>query len=151
MRVFGLGKKKMQQDTIALTCSLLEPIYTKHFGRSQPPNLARVIVEQSFKWEVPAFQGRAVGGRLSAPSHAAEALTAAYTFLDLPEEAQAACAEALCNLVRHALAPANEPSLSDYDHHYLTHLSRTLAGDRRWREMVSLVPGGQAKAIFTPA
>lgn len=149
--MFGLGKRRVQQDTIALVSGILAPIYTERFGRSQPVNLARVIVERSFKGDAPKFQGRGIGGGLSAASHAAEALTAAYTLLDIPDEAKAACAEALGILIRYALAPANEPRLSDYDHHYLSHLARTLGSDRRWREVVSQVPGGQSLQMFNPA
>jgi hypothetical protein len=146
--MFGFGRRKKQQDTIALVRAVLEPIYTTHFGRSQPANLARVAVEQSFNAESPKFLGSTVGGGVGACSHAAEALMAGYTYLDIAEEAQSACAEALGLLIRQALKPANEPSLSDYDHQYLTHVARTLATDRRWQETVSRVPGGLSQGVF---
>lgn len=149
--MFGFGKRKKQQDTIALVRAVLEPIYTTHFGRSQPANLARVIVEQSFNGDDPKFLGRTVGGGVGIASHAAEALTAGYSRLDIAEEAQSACAEALGLLIRRALAPANEPSLSDYDHQYLAHLARSLGGDRRWKEAVARVPGGMSLGVFAPA
>jgi hypothetical protein len=149
--MFGFGKRKKQQDTIALVRAVLEPIYTTHFGRSQPANLARVAVEQSFNAEVPKFLGSTVGGGVGIVSHAAEALTAGYTFLDIAEEAQSACAEALGLLIRQALKPANETSLSDYDHEYLTQVARTLASDRRWQEAASRVPGGVSRDIFSAA
>nr|WP_313428090.1 hypothetical protein [Brevundimonas diminuta] len=149
--MFGFGKRKKQQNTIALVRSVLEPIYTKHFGRSQPANLARVIVEQSFNGDAPKFLGQTVGGGVGITSHAAEALTAGYTYLDIADEARAACAEALGLLVRLALAPANEPSLTDYDHQFLTHLARTLGTDRRWQEAAGRVPGGLSLGVFTAA
>lgn len=149
--MFGFGKRKKQKDTIALVRSVLEPIYTTHFGRSQPANLARVAVEQSFNAEVPKFLGSTVGGGVGICSHAAEALTAGYTYLDIPEEAQSACAEALGLLIRLALSPANAPSLSDFDQQYLTDIARTLASDLQWQEAASRVPGGVSRDIFSAA
>lgn len=149
--MFGFGRRKKQQDTIALVRAVLEPIYTTHFGRSQPANLARVIVEQSFNPDDPKFLGRTVGGGIGIASHAAEALSAGYGRLDIAEEAQAACAEALGLLIRRALAPANEASLSDYDHQYLTHIAQSLASDRRWQQAASQVPGGISQGVFTAA
>jgi|GEM_PF-5155165 len=149
--MFGLGKRKKRRDTIALVSATLQAIYTTHFGRSQPANLARVIVEQSFSPDVPKFLGRAAGGGLGIASHAAEAFTAGYSRLDIPEQAQAACAEALGLLIRRALLPENEASLSDYDHQYLTHLARSLANDRRWQEAASRVPGGLSQGVFSAA
>jgi hypothetical protein len=75
--MFGFRKRKKQRDTITLVRAVLEPIYTTHFGRSQPANLARVIVEQSFNNDVPKFLGQTVGGGVGTAIHAAEALMAA--------------------------------------------------------------------------
>jgi hypothetical protein len=147
--MFGFRKRKKQRDTITLVRAVLEPIYTTHFGRSQPANLARVIVEQSFNNDVPKFLGQTVGGGVGTAIHAAEALMAGYTYLDIPDQARSACAEALGLLIRRALDPSNEPFLSDFDHMYLTHTAKGLGTDLRWQEHVSRVPGGQSLSIFT--
>lgn len=138
--VFGFGKRKKQQDTIALVSAMLKPIYEVHFKRTPPANLARVIVDRSFNPEDLKFGGRTLA-TVGIAVHATEALRAAYSDLEIDEEAQAACAEALGLLLRRALGP-DSGSVAAHDREYLAITARTLATDRQWQEAVSRVPGG---------
>lgn len=138
--VFGFGRRKKQQDTIALVSAVLTPIYEVHFKRTPPANLARVIVDKSFNPEELKFGGRTLA-TVGIAVHAAEALQAAYSDLGIGEEAQAACAEALGLLLRRALGP-DSGSVAAHDREYLAITARSLASDRQWQEAVSRVPGG---------
>ena len=144
--MFGFGKRKKQQEAIRLVSLILKPIYEVHYRRAQPVNLARVIVEQSFHPETPKFAGRTLGS-IGAVTHAAEALRAGYTYLDVGPEAQSACAAAFGLFIRRATSPGTVESLSPYDHEALSVLGSTLALDRQWEEAMSRLPEGRPVGV----
>lgn len=146
--VFGFGKRKKQQQAIAIVSAALEPIYNVHFGRSQPANLARVVVEQSFNGETPKFAGRSLGA-VGPIVQAIEALRAGFLYLDVGEQAQTACAAALGLALRRASAPANFAALSPMDQEYLEVSASTLQSDQSWQAAMSRLPEGTPVAQTT--
>lgn len=139
-RVFGIGKQQRQRDAIALVSSLLEPVYEMYYQRAPPPNLARVIVEQSFRMATLEGPGRGLLP-IEAIVHACEALQAAYSFLDVGEEAQSACAIALSRVMRIGLEP--EYGLPPLARDYLEIKAFMLQSDRQWVQAFERRPGAE--------
>lgn len=127
------------QEAISLVSYILEPIYRDNLRREQPVNLARVLVEKSFTPSDLKFGGQTIGA-VGTVVHAAEALKAGYTYVDVGREAGSACAAGLGVLIRRALTTGTSKGLQVHDLEYLALMDEGLNTDRQWAEAVSGLP-----------
>ena len=122
-RMFGIGNGKRQRQAAAVANAYLEVEYDCWFGRTPPPNLATVLVRQSFN---PAKLR--TGDRLGIVVHAAEALEFGYARADLNADQTAMCAVAYSALLGVALASENSLRLSPIDRHCLAIMAQSTIG-----------------------
>lgn len=121
--MFGIGGGRRQRQAAELANGMLAKEYAFWFGRLPPPNLATVIVQQSFN-----PRKLRDGGRVGPAVHAAEALKFGYADADLNPDQKAMCAVAYSSLLSTALASGNELQLPQLDRHCIAIMAQTTIG-----------------------